>query len=94
MARTLTILAGSALLVLTVGISLLSPAGMDGMQEGFVTPIMAFEFVRSPAEVYNLFALSVSKNSEAVATCTELGSTTSYRITALDAINQMDSARE
>ena len=92
MARTLTLLAGGALLVLTVGISLLSPAQMDSMQEGFMTPILAFEFVRSPAEVYNLFALQVSKTSGVVATCAELNSTASYRITALDAINQMDSA--
>ncbi|MBU45512.1 MAG: hypothetical protein CMN76_20040 [Spirochaetaceae bacterium] len=91
MARTLTILSALALLALTILMTLIGPTDVSGMPEGFVTPIVAFEFLRSPAEVYSLFAITLDSTGT-VAACQALTSETSYRISTLDAINQLDSA--
>lgn len=93
MARTLTIFSGLAVVVLTAGLSFLLPSNVDGMQEGFASPIIAFEFATSNQQVYSLFGISVPSGEEAsVSACRELTSESSYRIVTLDAVNELDSA--
>lgn len=92
MARKLTILAGIALLIITVMMTLVGPGNVTGMPEGFVTPIMAFEFLRSPQEVYSMFDITLQESSTGIVpACQALTSEASYRIATLDAINHLDS---
>ena len=92
MAKKLTILAGIALLIITGMMAAVGPENVTGMPEGFVTPIIAFEFLRTPAEVYAMFDITLQQNTESVvAACEALTSEASYRITTLDAINNLDS---
>ncbi|MCB1165001.1 MAG: hypothetical protein KDK33_02535 [Leptospiraceae bacterium] len=88
MNRKITIIAGIILLILAIIIQLFSPKGMK-LQEGFSTPIIAFEFVRTPEQVYSLFGLEI-KPHQPVERCDEFPSRSQYWITAMDAINQLD----
>ncbi|HBS04837.1 MAG TPA: hypothetical protein DEA96_07735 [Leptospiraceae bacterium] len=92
MSKKLTILAGIALLAITIMMALVGPQNVTGMPDGFSTPIMAFEFLRTPEEVYSMFAIQIERSaSSAVASCEAFTSEASYIISGLDTINHLDS---
>jgi hypothetical protein len=47
---------GLGALIMTLVLALIGPRQIGPLPAGFVTPVMAFEFAQSPAEVYHLFA--------------------------------------
>jgi len=88
MTRKLAIIAGTALLILTVVLSLLSPALELQMPPGFVTPILALEFMQSTPEILAFFAIDLKAGIAPV--CAELTSRSQYIIASMDAINELD----
>jgi hypothetical protein len=64
---------GLCMMVIAVGVTAVSPRHMDALPQGLRTPVVAFEFARSPTEIERMFGRAGSVQRETWRTGMRLG---------------------